>query len=579
MKADPYHHSRFLGYISEVYPAFCKLRFPNKKLLQTFYHSGEEYKGGVVGSYVIIAGEKFGFLARISNIYLPENDQKDYLKNPKGNNFHPVANLELLVSFDYMTRNVDKGLADYPTIGAKVFACSSEDLAEIVKGNAEEDKSFLIGHLADNENAKLNISINDLLGRHLAIIGSTGGGKSFSLAKITEEFANNGGKLILLDATGEFEPFRKHKKVESVSFSKDKSSVFFDYSKLTLTDYHAMFTPAGQVQAPKLQEAIKSLRLLDSLKRKASLSELEKRVLSYKHNSLDILEKAFKPRNDYIAAYRENNIDDTTNTSFEILSLAHQIYYECVYPNDFDKPNNFGKISERDQGNVNSLIIRVSSIVGNVYFSSVFNFNNKKSSSLDICSVIEKFIENKDKNVLHISLKEVPDEWNIREILVNSIGRYLLNKARSEEFKENPLVIALDEAHQFLNKKIFDEYSLVTPLDSFDKIAKECRKFGLFTIISTQMPRDIPSGVLSQMGAFIVHRMINEKDRQAIENATSDASRTALSFLPVLTKGEAILTGVEFPMPVIIKINKPTIEPNSKTPKIIFSNNSIKQDS
>lgn len=569
MKVDPYHHSRFLGYISEVFPSYCKLRFPSKELLESFHHTGENYKGGLVGSYVIIAGDKYGYLARISNVFIPDKDQKAYLENPTNNEYCPVANVELLLSFNYLTRNVDKGLAEYPTVGAKVYACSPTDLVEMLAGEKNED-NFAIGNLADNSLAILNVSTNSLLGRHLAIVGSTGGGKSYSLARIVEEFANKGGKFILIDATGEFTPLSQHSKVKSIHFNIDENSVHFDYSKLTSADFHSLFKPAGQVQAPKLEEAIKSLKLLDFLEKKTPKNSIESRVLSYKHTSINVLQKEKKPRKDFLSVFKSNNLEQAQDIHFNIESLAHQIWYECVYDSDFDNPDNFGKQSERDQGNVHSLVVRVSSIVNNSEFSSVFNFANDKDKSLDVCKIINEFITDGEKNVLHISLKHVPDEWNIREILVNAMGRFLLQKARKDEFKKKPLVVALDEAHQFLNKKIVDEYSLVTPLDAFEKIAKECRKFGLFVIISTQMPRDIPSGVLSQMGAFIVHRMINDKDRQAIENATSDASKTALSFLPVLMKGEAILTGVEFPMPVILKISKPKIEPDSETPRIIL---------
>jgi len=80
------------------------------------------------------------------------------------------------------------------------------------------------------------------------------------------------------------------------------------------------------------------------------------------------------------------------------------------------------------------------------------------------------------------------------------------------------------------------------------------------------MPKDIPLGTLSQMGAFIVHRLINYHDKEAIKQACSTASNDVLIYLPVLGSGEAILTGVEFPMSLNIKITPPAIPPDSKTP-------------
>ncbi|WP_246627755.1 ATP-binding protein [Paenibacillus solanacearum] len=168
--------------------------------------------------------------------------------------------------------------------------------------------------------------------------------------------------------------------------------------------------------------------------------------------------------------------------------------------------------------------------------------------------------------ILRIGFEKVGYEYNAREILANSIAKYLLNKARSGTFKNDPIVLFVDEAHQYLNKSLKDDQLNYMELNAFDQIAKECRKYGLFLCIATQMPRDIPVGTLSQMGTFIVHRLINFYDKEAIASACSSANSGILSFLPVLGEGEAILTGVDIPMPVSIKIIEPEIRPDSRTP-------------
>lgn len=70
------------------------------------------------------------------------------------------------------------------------------------------------------------------------------------------------------------------------------------------------------------------------------------------------------------------------------------------------------------------------------------------------------------------------------------------------------------------------------------------------------------------MGTFIVHRLINEQDKKAVECAASAANRNTLSFLPILGEGEALLVGVDFPMPLTLKIDAPSNRPNSQTPKL-----------
>lgn len=118
-----------------------------------------------------------------------------------------------------------------------------------------------------------------------------------------------------------------------------------------------------------------------------------------------------------------------------------------------------------------------------------------------------------------------------------------------------------------MNKTLQDEYFGARLLDAFDLIDKECRKYGLFLCFATQMPRDIPIGTLSQMGTFIVHRLINHYDKEAVSGASSSVNQYVLSFLPILGEGEAILMGIDFPMPLSIRVDEPKEPPDSDTPQ------------
>ena len=193
--------------------------------------------------------------------------------------------------------------------------------------------------------------------------------------------------------------------------------------------------------------------------------------------------------------------------------------------------------------------------------------------SINVKDIIENFMLS-DKNILRISFENVPFESNIREVLVNAIGRMLLNKSRKGEFKETPVILFIDEAHQFINKTVFSESAGSSSLTAFDNIAKECRKLGLYLCLSTQMPKDIPIGTLSQIGTFFVHRIISENDRNIIEKATANINKAALSYLPILSAGEVLVVSVDLPMPIILKINEPKVKPDSETPfKKMFKGN------
>ena len=84
--------------------------------------------------------------------------------------------------------------------------------------------------------------------------------------------------------------------------------------------------------------------------------------------------------------------------------------------------------------------------------------------------------------------------------------------------------------------------------------------------IATQRPRDIPEGVLSQMGTLVVHRLINDKDREVVERASGEIDRSAAAFLPTLAPGQAVFIGVDFPIPLTVQIGRPGAEPDSRGP-------------
>ena len=210
-------------------------------------------------------------------------------------------------------------------------------------------------------------------------------------------------------------------------------------------------------------------------------------------------------------------------------------------------------------------------MVQSPHFKEIFGFNKAKDDPTELVKIINDFFDDKNKQLLRIGFEDVGFDFQAREILANALGRFLLNNARKGKYKKKPIVTFIDEAHQFLNKKVKDEYFDSVSLDSFDSIAKECRKHGLFLCIATQMPRDIPIGTLSQMGTFIVHRLINYNDKDAISNACSTANKNTLDFLPILGEGEAVLTGVDFPMPIIMKFDLTENEPNFGTPKLTMN--------
>ncbi|GGE58665.1 hypothetical protein EV200_103403 [Pedobacter psychrotolerans] len=589
LQISPYSDNSFVGYVTLVSPSITNVHFPSSVLLKKFYKSDEGFHA-LTGKYVIIEGSGNGFLGKIIEIALPESERLSLTESRYDReSFHPTGKVEILLCFDNYHLKAKKGLDQLPPVGAKVYLCSNQFLGSLLTEfgnsgtNSSPDKLIQLANLPQDEEHIINVSAQALFGRHCAVVGTTGGGKSWTVAKLVQEVLANNGKAILIDATGEYKTLGAHPNVSFLEFNVlGDTEVYFDYRRLRETDLYALFRPTGQAQIPKLQEAMRSLRLVNLLESKVEKTVNDAHIVDSGNNFLleneswgfKLLKKEGNVRQRITKAYKENIGVFDVSCNFDINALPYQVFNECV--RDFGGGENYGASDTAAAGFCQSMISRILVTLGNEAFKKTFGFKADDLAKNELSEMIDGFLKHDaKKNVLIISVANIPSENKLREILVNAIGRFLLEKALKGKFKstaedknKKSVLLFLDEAHLFLDKRIKDEYSIEVELDAYDRIAKECRKYGLFLILSTQMPRDIPKGVLSQMGTFIVHRLINQQDREAIEYACSEANRSALSFLPILSSGEAMLTGVDFPMPIVLKIREPEIKPNSITPQV-----------
>lgn len=571
-KINPFDNNHFIGYISFVSPQFAKVHFPSSTLLNKTIFSGEEFNGGLVGNFVTIEAENSGFIGKISEIDLPEKERLALSESSfQNSDFHPTAKIEILLSFDYFDGEAKHTLNAFPNIGAKVFVCSSNFIQKyVMKFGQKSDKDvpyINLGCLTSNLDTKVRVSQQAFFNRHCAIVGTTGGGKSWTISKLIENMVNNKSKVILLDPTGEYSVLKNG--VQSVSIGK---TAFFPYKHLTKEDLFFLVKPSDGIQKPKLLEAIRSLKAskiyTESTDNPASHSKLEQ-FIEVETNLIDKSNRSIKE----FERYQLINFDkiESDGVDIDIKLLSKQIIKECLYPVNQNNSQNYGNINEKDANFCYGMISRINNLVNTKIYDKSFNFGNSFSDEKKLTNLIDDFIadEQQEEFVLRIGFEDLGYEFQAREILANAIGRYLLKLAREGSFKNEPIVLVLDEAHQFLSKSVVDDFFQTNALTSFDQIAKESRKYGLFLCISTQMPRDIPVGTLSQMGTFLVHRLINYNDKEAIRQTCSSANSDILSYLPVLGEGEAILSGVDFSMPLSIKIDEPVVPPDSNTP--IFS--------
>ena len=545
----------FLGVASSITARTVGVNLSEAGRPSGSHFSGGRYGRGEVGEFVLIEGQQSLLLGRIAEVRLREPERRSIKRDFAGSSeLEALGEIRLLgcVAMDDLT--VTAGVDAYPRLGDRIYAAPHRFIAllpqlmEKVTGDSEP-VTLNLGAVGGSQESVVAVKPERLFGRHCAILGATGGGKSWTTARIIEECIRHRAKLILIDATGEYRGFAGDGVLhchldEPVEKAASSVACSLPSTSFMESDFVALFEPSGKVQGPKLRAAIQSLRL----------ARLEPSLAT--NGTIIKVNKDKKLFNDAMARHAANVSDP--KESIDVKRLPEQIVCECV--GDYGEPRWKGP-NEAEIGYCASLLTRINGVLTSPAFECVF----QAAAAPKLTSKIDEFIKGNDK-LLRICLSGIAYEFHAREIIANVIGRHLLTQARGGAFRQRPTVVMVDEAHNFLGRHIgTEDYS--AKLDAFELIAKEGRKYGLNLCLASQRPRDITEDVLSQMGTLIVHRLTNDRDREVVERACGEIDRAASAFLPNLRPGEAAIIGTDFPIPLTIQIHEPTTKPKSDGPK------------
>ena len=270
LSVDPFDPALCIGTVIEVGPTTATAKLPDETPPEADWRNGYRFHGGRVGDFVIVELDDAAIFGRIIGVRL-----SDDLALPHEAGEHQprqsIATIRLLSTIRLQDETIETGISRYPSLGSRVYATDPgliRWIAELSAEGNQEDSTLLmrLGFMPGAELIAVRTAPERLFGRHCAVIGATGGGKSWTLARLMEETAGfPGAKVILFDATGEFHTLgglARHVQIgEGEAEPAASKTCVFPYTKLTEADLFALFRPSGPVQGPKLRQAIKSLKL------------------------------------------------------------------------------------------------------------------------------------------------------------------------------------------------------------------------------------------------------------------------------------------------------------------------------
>lgn len=599
-----------IGNIESVRGRVVEIRVNKSKNSSHLLFNGQIIKGISVGNYIKICKGFEELIGKVDEEFITEDklvSQKDY-KQEKAK-IKRMLRLSLIGYFE--NRVFKQGVKELPLIENEAFLLTSEEFNRVhnfIKDiNGKPDEELQIGVLSNETSTPIGVGVNSLFASHIGIFGNTGSGKSYTLAGLYYKLFKNYGnkprfkenaKFLLIDFNGEYS--------KGNAIVSDKK-IFRLNTRLELEQIPV------EDKLPLGREILFNVELLSIL-----ADATEKTQKPFLKRTVDLYKKVFEKTNpiEYFKGILKNQTEkillmSDKDKAFEVLDyIFHLINQELdndlkrVFFDELEWQNklHFFRLLG-SQGQINSEEIQNTSL-----YKSVINYEFP-ANDLEIIihflyvQIIDDILINKAKND-HISpainklksktkdLQKVIDFNSNRSIFAESNFAVVdLNNANLSIKKTIPMLLAskeyleqkiryelengsffnliIDEAHNILSydSKRESETWKDYRLETFEEIIKEGRKFGVFLTIASQRPSDISDTIISQLHNYFLHRLINNRDIQAVERTISYLDKVSFDALPILPTGSCILAGLSAQVPVIINIEEipPEFEPYNKT--------------
>jgi DNA helicase HerA-like ATPase len=469
---------------------------------------------GMLNSYVSIP--LFNSQNAIGTIFeqLEPAKERDTLFDPKTEVI--ISKIRLIGTFNHLNNKFKRGIDYFPVLDSDVYTIEEKELEAIYESSIKTDTATLeLGSDIFFEQIKINADPNVLFGKHCAVFGNTGSGKSCTVTSILQGVYHNKNRLrnaknknlktIIIDSNDEYSEIFNENGI------KPDWVVLKDYTELELSHKDLSFYELTQL----LQEDSPNV-----------IPYLKEAVMTLKNTT---------------------NVDDKIYYEFSQL----QIKIEEAVPLDKN-----GKKDIFTIGFLKHIINRIKHFSSDERFNPVFN---KQGNS------IEDFLNTQTEQILILSLRVPNDTLALLVYMISkSIFHYKSNPTNRQ--KDNILLV-LEEAHRYIATVSTDQ------LNNYyiDKLAREGRKFGVNLMVSTQRPSEVSNTVISQCNSLIVHKITNSKDLDFIRNTIEYDDKSQIDLLTSLKQQQALVLGEAFAFSSLIKIADANPLPHSETPKI-FTN-------
>ncbi len=406
-----------------------------------------------------------------------------------------------------------RGVTAYPSLGNRVRVASKAELAAAFCG--EPGRSVRVGTIRQDATIPAMIRVDELLGKHFAVLGTTGTGKSCTTALILRSILerNPAAHIVLLDPHNEYATaFSEWAEVISPRNMQLPFWLlnFEEVVEVLITD------PARKAEIEILQELIPIAKA---------------RYSAGRARDNQVMRRAVMPD--------QARFTVDTPVPYRISDITGLI------------DERMGKLeNKRDLSPYRNLRSRIDSISQDGRYAFMFGSLTVYDGMTQVLSRIFRVPVN-NKPITIVELTGLPTE--IVNVVVSVLARMTFDFAHWSEGKV-PLTLVCEEAHRYVPAS--DHMGFEPCKRAIAKIAKEGRKYGVALCIVSQRPAEVDPTILSQCNTVFALRMSNDRDQEIVTSAITDTGSGLLEFLPSLGQREALAFGDGVALPVRIKFDE-----------------------
>lgn len=513
------------------------------------------------------------------------------------------------------------GVIKKPSFSSKVMLISKEKIPLIIgMPNFKEEKDLYLGKSPIYEDVKLGVNINQFFSNHFAIFGSTGSGKSCSVARIFQNLFEKEGvaateaSIFIFDAYGEYHSSFNimNKRNPKLNFKTYTTNTHFEDSEilkiplwlLGVDDIAILLGADRHSQLPIIEKALKlvtvfaqdeekvirhkndiiSRALLDILASGRPSVQIRDQIFSvlshYKTRDLSLDTEIFQPG--YTRPLKQLLLIDATGKirEMELLTSFIQKFIsddlELSLPDgtfkyglkDLVDAFEFALISEgilksdKIFDDTNVLRVRLRSLVNSDY-SVYFDYPEYVTKVEYIRRLLTA--QNGEKaQIINFNINYIDDR--LAKNLTKIYSKLLFDYAKDyEERGKKPFHIVLEEAHRYVQN---DNDVDLLGYNIFERITKEGRKYAVLLGLISQRPSELSETTLSQCSNFLIFKMLHPRDVTYIREMVPNITNETVKMLRILQPGTCVAFGTGFNVPILVHMDMPDPAPDSSSSDI-----------